>query len=294
MELRTLRYFLAAAREGNITRAAENLHVTQPTLSRQLMELERELGTTLMIRGRKGLMLTSDGALFKQQAEEIIELADRAKQSFAGEKDSVSGLVAVGVLQIAGEASLAKSMQRFSEKYPSVEFHIIYYEAEAALHEHLEKGMIDLGLVQKSCDTAEYDYINLPEKGRWGLLLSEEHPLAEEKAIEYTAAAEYPLIFPLKKEIRMQIVKYMGKQEAELNILLSSARLADAIPMIAEGMGCACCVEEEAKLYENKCLKFIPLVPEHTVGGMLIWRKGRLFSLAASLFIQEINGIYAR
>lgn len=126
MELRTLRYFLAAAKEGNITRAAENLHVTQPTLSRQLMELERELDTTLMIRGRKGLMLTGDGVLFRQQAEEIVELADRAKKNFAGKKDAVSGLIVISASQTAGEQLLAGAMRSFCKKFPQVRFQLLY------------------------------------------------------------------------------------------------------------------------------------------------------------------------
>ena len=116
MELRTLRYFLTTANEGNITKAAEILHVTQPTLSRQLMELERELGTTLILRGKKGVTLTDDGLFFRQRAEEIVELADRAEKAFVERDGAISGVVSIGATEASGSRMLAKSMKRFSEK----------------------------------------------------------------------------------------------------------------------------------------------------------------------------------
>ena len=289
MELRTLRYFLAAAKEGNITRAAENLHVTQPTLSRQLMELERELDTTLMIRGRKGLMLTGDGVLFRQQAEEIVELADRAKKNFAGKKDAVSGLIVISASQTAGEQLLAGAMRSFCKKFPQVRFQLLYNESEEKLREQMEKGMIDVGLMSKPAGVSGYEWTALPQKERWVLLLHESHPLAGRTEVEYTEAAEYPLILPIKEKLRNRIVGLTGRKEEELNIPLSCARLADAISMVREGLGCTFCLEAEAAVYGTEQLKAIPLIPEQSQQSGLAWKRGRLFSTAASLFIQEIG-----
>src|SRR5699024_5854276 len=124
MELRTLRYFLTTADEGNITRAAHILHVTQPTLSRQLMELERELGTVLIVRGKKGVTLTDDGMLFRQRAEEIVELADRAEKTFVERENTVSGIVSIGATEAVGSRLLARIMKKFSDKYPLIQFHL--------------------------------------------------------------------------------------------------------------------------------------------------------------------------
>ena len=139
MELRTLRYFLTAANEGNITRAAEILHVTQPTLSRQLMELERELETTLVIRGKKGLTLTDDGYFFRQRAEEIVSLADRLEQSFAQRNETVSGVISLGATEVVGFRLLAKVIKEFSQKHPMIHFRL-YNEMADAIRERIDKA----------------------------------------------------------------------------------------------------------------------------------------------------------
>src|SRR5699024_6940244 len=146
MELRTLRYFLAAAQEENITRAADILHVSQPTLSRQIMDLERELGVTLMLRGKNGLTLTDDGIFFRQRAQEIVELADRLETSFAGRQNNISGMVVIGASEAAGSQTLAKRIKEFSEKYPAVQF-TLYHETVDNVKDRLERGLVDIGLL---------------------------------------------------------------------------------------------------------------------------------------------------
>ena len=157
MELRTLRYFLAAAQEENITRAADILHVTQPTLSRQMMDLEKELGTTLMLRGKHGLTLTDEGIFFRQRAEEIVELADRLEQAFAERNADVSGLIAIGASEAVGSRLFAKLIKRFSEKYPLVQFHL-YNETADNIKDRLDKGLVDVGLLLEPVDTTKNFY----------------------------------------------------------------------------------------------------------------------------------------
>ena len=154
MELRTLRYFLAAASEENITRAADILHVTQPTLSRQLMDLERELGTTLMYRGKKGMTLTEDGLFFRQRAEEIVELADRLEQSFVERSTEVSGVISIGATESVGSRLFAKLIKQFSDKYPLVKFDL-YNEMADYIKERMDKGLIDVGLLLEPVDTSK-------------------------------------------------------------------------------------------------------------------------------------------
>ena len=175
MELRTLRYFLAVAQEGNITRAADILHLTQPTLSRQIMDLERELGVTLMLRGKNGLTLTDDGTFFRQRAQEIVELADRLEKNFAQRQGSVSGMVVIGASETAGGQTLAKLIRKFSEKYPAVQFSL-YNETVDNIKDRLDKGLADIGLLLEPIDVTKYDYVRLARQDTWGLLVRGRSP----------------------------------------------------------------------------------------------------------------------
>ncbi|HIR40225.1 MAG TPA: LysR family transcriptional regulator, partial [Candidatus Egerieicola pullicola] len=160
MELRTLRYFLAAAEEENITRAADILHVTQPTLSRQIMDLEKELGATLMLRGKNGLTLTDDGIFFRQRAEEIVELADRLEQAFVERNADISGLITIGASEAVGSWLFAKLIKQFSDQYPLVQFHL-YNEMADNIKDRLDKGLVDVGLLLEPVDTVKYDFVRL-------------------------------------------------------------------------------------------------------------------------------------
>lgn len=288
MELRTLRYFLTTAGEGNITRAADILHVTQPTLSRQLMELEKELGTTLVIRGKKGLTLTEEGMFFRQRAEEIIELADRLEQAFVEKNDSVSGMISIGATEAIGSRLLAKLMKRFSEKYPQVTFHL-YNEMADDIKERMDKGLIDVGLLLEPVDIVKYDFIRLSQKETWGVLMRKDHPLAERESISPKEVTEYPLILPLREKVRAEVLNWLEKDEKDLRIPLSYTLLSNAVLLVEEGLGCAFCLDGALAVRSSPNLRFIPISPEHTTRSVLIWKKNHLFSPATSLFIQEIN-----
>lgn len=292
MELRTLRYFLAAAGEENITRAAELLHVTQPTLSRQLMDLERELGTTLMIRGKKGMTLTDDGLFFRQRAEEIVELADRLEQAFAEKSADISGVIVIGAAEAVGGRLVARLIKQFSGKYPQVQFNL-YNETVDNIREKLDKGLVDVGLLLEPIDVAKYDYVRLPHKDTWGLLLREDHPLAGQAHITTGEAAEYPLILPLRESIRSEIINWLNREEKDLKIPLYYTLLSNAALMVEEGLGCAFCMDGALAIHGGPHLRFVPIHPKRTTYSVLVWRKNQLFSPATSLFIQEINMLRA-
>lgn len=279
MELRTLRYFLTTANEGNITKAAEILHVTQPTLSRQLMELERELGTTLILRGKKGVTLTDDGLFFRQRAEEIVELADRAEKAFV-ERD--------GATEAIGSRMLAKIMKRFSEKYPLVQFHL-YNEMADNIKDKIDKGLVDIGLLLEPVDTSKYEYVRLSQKETWGVLMMDSHSLADRESISVEEIAGYPLILPLRENVRAEILNWLGKEERELSIPLYYTLLSNAVLMVEAGMGCAFCLDGALAIHSSPKLRFIPITPEHTTRSVLLWKKNQLFTPVTSLFIQEIN-----
>ena len=293
MELRTLRYFLAAAQEENITRAADILHVTQPTLSRQMMDLERELGVTLMLRGKNGLTLTDDGIFFRQRAQEIVELADRLEKSFAERQNDISGMVVIGASEVVGSQTLAKLMKEFSEKYPAVQF-TLYNETVDSIKERLDKGLVDIGLLLEPIDVTKYDYIRLDRQDTWGLLVREDHPLAEKASLTAQDVASCPLLLPLRENIRVEILHWLGREEKELRIPLFYTLLSNAALLVAEGLGCAFCMDGALAIRSDPRLRFIPLEPRRLTHSVLVWKKNNLFSPAASLFIQAIHLLRAR
>ena len=293
MELRTLRYFLAAAQEGNITRAAESLHLTQPTLSRQIMDLERELGVTLVLRGKNGLTLTDDGILFRQRAQEIVELADRQEKNFAGRPGGVGGMVAIGAAEVSGSQTLAKLIRAFAEKYPAVQF-TLYNETVDNIKDRLDKGLADLGLLLEPIDVTQYDYVRLARQDTWGLLVRSDHPLAEKTSLTADDVAACPLLLPLRENIRAEILHWLGRGEGELRIPLFYTLLSNAALLVAEGLGCAFCMDGALAVRSDPRLRFIPLEPRRRTHSVLVWKKNHLFSPAASLFIQEINLLRAQ
>ena len=293
MELRTLRYFLAAAQEENMTRASEILHVTQPTLSRQIMDLERELGVTLMLRGKNGLTLTDDGRFFRQRAQEIVELTDRLEKDIAGQKKDISGMVVIGASEVGGSQTLAKLIKEFSEKYPAVQF-TLYNETVDNIKDRLDKGLVDIGLLLEPADVTKYDYVRLDRQDTWGLLMRDDHPLADKESLTVEDVASCPLLLPLRENIRAEILHWLGREENEIRIPLFYTLLSNAALMVAEGLGCAFCMDGALAIRSDPILRFIPLEPRHMTHSVLVWKKNKLFSPAASLFIQEINMLRAK
>lgn len=293
MELRTLRYFLAAAQEENITKAADILHVTQPTLSRQIMDLERELGVTLTLRGKNGLKLTEDGIFFRQRAQEIVELADRLEKNFAEKQNDISGMVVIGASEAVGGQTLAKLINKFSGKYPAVQF-TLYNETVDNIRDRLDKGLVDIGLLLEPIDVTKYDYVRLNQQDTWGLLVREDHPLNEKTSLTAEDVASYPLILPLRENIRAEILHWLGREEKEVRIPLFYTLLSNAALMVAEGLGCAFCMDGALAIRSDPRLRFIPLEPRRMTHSVLVWKKNNLFSPATSLFIQEINLLRAQ
>ena len=292
MELRTLRYFLAAAQEENITRAADILHVTQPTLSRQMMDLEKELGTTLMLRGKNGLTLTDDGIFFRQRAEEIVELANRLERTFVERNAEISGIIAIGASEAVGSRLFAKLIKHFSDKYPLVQFHL-YNEMADNIKDRLDKGLVDVGLLLEPVDTLNYGFVRLSQKETWGILMRDDHPLAERETIAPDEIVEYPLILPLRERVRNEILNWIKRDEKDLTIPLSYTLLSNAALLVEAGLGCAFCLDGALAIHSSPRLRFVPISPEHTTRSVLVWKKNHLFSPATSLFIQEINMLRA-
>lgn len=285
-----MKYFLAVAEEGNITKAASMLHITQPTLSRQMMDLESELGVTLMLRGKKGLVLTEDGILFRQRAEEIVELANRLEHGFAKKNSYVSGIISIGASEAVGSRTFARLVKQFSDKYPLVQFHL-YNETADNIRDRLDKGLVEIGLLLEPVDTSKYDYVRLIQKETWGILMRDDHPLAGKDSISPAEIVKYPLILPLRERVRSEILNWLNCNEKELIIPLCYTLLSNAALMVEAGLGCAFCLDGALAIHSSPRLRFVPISPEHTTRSVLVWKKDNLFSRAAALFIQEINSL---
>ena len=288
MELRVLKYFLTVADEGNITRAADILHVTQPTLSRQLMELEDELGTALLIRGKRSVTLTDEGFLFKQQAEMIVELSDELEHIFKDKKDVVCGTIRIGASEAVGCRALALYMKEFREKYPDVQFDL-YNGMADNIKEMLERGLLDLGLVLEPVDTAKFEYVRLPQKETWGLLLRKDHELAEKETLTVEEIRQYPLIMPGRENAKNEVLHWLQCEESHLNIPVYYNLLSNAALLVEAGMGCAVCLDGALSIHADPDLCFRQILPEHTTRSVILWKKNHLFSQAASLFVQTIQ-----
>lgn len=252
------------------------------------MDLEKELGTTLVIRGKKGLTLTDDGLYFRQRAEEIIELAERLERQFVEKSENISGVINIGATEAIGSRILAKLIRNFSKKYPLVQFNL-FNEMADTIKDRLDKGLEDIGLLLEPVDVLKYNYVRLTQKETWGILVRNDHPLAARNVVSAQEMADYPLILPSREKVRAEIINWIGKDEKDLCIPLSYTLLSNAVLLVEEGLGCAFCLDGALALRNSPDLCFIPISPEHTTRSVLVWKKNQMFSPATSLFIQEIN-----
>ena len=288
MELRVLKYFLTVADEGNITRAADILHVTQPTLSRQLMELEDEMGTPLLVRGKRSVTLTDEGYLFKQQAETIVELSNKLEHTFRDQKDVICGTIRIGATEAVGGRVMADRMKEFRDGYQDVQFDL-YNGMADNIKEMIEHGLLDLGLVMEPIDTSKFEYVRLPQKETWGILLRRDHELAKKESVTLDDIKKYPLIMPGRENAKEQILHWMHCEERHLNIPAYYNLLSNAALLVVAGMGCAVCLDGALSIHADPELCFRKILPEHVTRSVLMWKKNHLFSQAVSLFIQTIQ-----
>lgn len=288
MELRVLRYFLEVAREKNITRAADILHITQPTLSRQLMELEQYLGTTLFIRGGREITLTEDGNFFRQRAEEIIELADRTEREFTERDERICGKISLGCAESMGMRRLVDIIEQFNQKYPSVQFDI-YNGYSDDIKERIDKGIIDIGLLTAPVDVSKYDFMRLHQKETWGAFIPKTFDESRLEKITFKQLSKLPLILPKRMAAQNEILNKFGEASKNLKIIATYSLLSNAVLLVERGMGCAVCMDGALSIRNNSDAFFVPLSPEHITESVLVWKKEHLFSSASSVFIQMAN-----
>ena len=284
MELRVLKYFLVVAREENITRAASLLHVTQPTLSRQLMQLEEELGVKLFHRSKYRIILTDDGILLRRRAQEIVDLANKTEQEFQRQEE-LSGEISIGAGESNSMTALSQKMAAFRREHPLVRFNI--YSATADdIKDRLEKGLLDLGLLAEPVDIGRYEFIRMPKRDRWGVWIRCDDPLAQKETAGPGDLVGVPLLVSRRELVQEELAAWFGDSYEKLEIAATYNLILNAANMVRNHMGAALGFFMGNLADE---LRFVPLEPPLETGTVLVWKKDQAFSQAATAFLNQIK-----
>jgi len=286
MELRVLEYFLAVAREQNISRAAEYLHLTQPTLSRQLKELEGEFGKQLFIRGKRSITLTEAGLYFRKHAEEIVSLAHRTEAEMRNTDENLVGDIYIGTGESSSIRNIIRVAHQIQNENPGVHFHIISGDS-ADLVDRLEKGLFDFCILFGDFDQSKFDYILLPFTEKWGVLMSKSAELAAKDTIETKDLWDKPLITSRQAFHSAPFVNWFGQEAEELNIVNTYNLIYNATIMADESMGYVLALADLVNT-EGTDLCFRPILPEYSIPLSLVWKKYRLQTKASEKFIEAI------
>lgn len=288
MELRVLQYFLAVTREQSISGAAEALHLSQPTLSRQLKEMEEELGKQLIIRGNRRITLTDEGIILLKRAEEIMELVRKTENEITLSNDYIAGDITVGAGETNGVRFLTKTARALQEDFPDVHFHIISGDSASVL-ENLDRGLIDFGLVFGDVDTSKYHTLEVPYKDTWGVLMRYDADLAVKEFISSEDLHDKPLILSRQRSSKSSLIKWLGKNYDELNIVGTYNLLFNGSLMVKDGMGYALCFDKIINITENSSLCFRPLMPGLSESMHIIWKKYQIFPKAVEKFLLKMQ-----
>ena len=291
MELRLLRYFLTVAKEQSFTKAAEQLHITQPTLSRQMATFEEDLGITLFIRNGKKISLTEKGILLKRRALEILNLEERTLEELK-EEEVVEGTITIGCGEFAAVETLAKICKTYKEKYPLVQIALHTATADA-VYEMMKKGLVDIALFLEPVDTEGLDYIRISDSDHWCVGMRPDDPLAKKKFIKKEDLIGKPLILPERMNVQSEIANWFGKDFSKLQIAFTSNLGTNAGVMAANGLGYPISIEGAAKYWREDILVQRRISPEITTSTMIAWRRNIPYSLAIRKMIEEINAFQA-
>jgi len=286
VELRLLRYFWTIAEEENISRAAEILHVTQPTLSRQLRELETELGTPLFERKNKGLVLTEAGLFLKSRAGEILRLTQQTTQEFVNRQQQLfSGHLAIGCVEADNSDTLAMMLEDFVSDYPQVTFHL-FSNASDTITDQLDKGLLDVAILLEPVDTTKYATLTLPRHERWGLLVASESFLATRATITPADLTGMPLMISNRPEVQRLLLDWSGQSRDQLNIVGTFNLSFNVLPLVAHQVGAALMIAGALTNRQPADTTFIPLAPTIDTTCVLVWRRDRLMTPVVREFIR--------
>ncbi|MCV9887944.1 LysR family transcriptional regulator [Metabacillus halosaccharovorans] len=292
MEFRVLRYFLTVAREGSITGAADFLHITQPTLSRQLKDLEQELGKKLFTRSSHSIILTDEGMLLRKRAEEIVDMVEKLEAEFHSMEETISGDVYIGSGETEAMKQIAQVAKDLQVRYPTIRYHL-YSGNEDDVTERLDKGLLDFCILIEPADLSKYNYINIPAKDVWGVVMRKDSPLASKDTIQASDLLNIPLLFSrqaIKQTLsKNEFVDWFGEDFDRLNVVTTYNLAYNAAIMVDEGIGYAVTLDKLVNTSSGSNLCFRPLKPRLEAGLNIVWKKHQVFSAAADMFLKEIQ-----
>lgn len=292
MELRVLKYFLAVAREGSFTRAANYLHVTQPTLSRQLMDLEYEVGQKLIIRGKHNVTLTKEGILLRKRAEEILSLVNKTEAEFSSIGDDITGDIYIGSGESKAMELIAKIINELKLEHPKIRYHLYSGNADDVT-ERLDKGLLDFGILIQPVDISKYDSVSLPVKDKWGIIMRKDVPLAKQKVIKREDLLDLSLLCSRQiagaNQARNKEIEWFGEYYDNLNIVATYNLIFNAALMVEEGLGYALAIDGLVNKQEHSKLCFRPFEPKLESGLDIVWKKHQVFSKAAEQFLERVK-----
>ncbi len=280
MDIRTMQYYLAVVREGTISAAAEALHVAQPSLSRQMKELEKELGAELFVRGNRRITLTAEGVVLRKRAEEMVRLLQMTEEEISRVKNHVSGPVRIGAGESRSFHYLSRSAANLAARHPDIRFHITSGDTRDLMNE-LADSLIDFAVIFTDVDYTLYESIPLPAEDSFAVLMKKDSPLAEKEEIRISDLKDCPLIVSRASE-----PLFTG---TSLNIVATYNLIYNASLMVEDGLGYAICFDRLINTTGDSRLCVRPLVPRMENAGNLIWKKYQVFSPAVRLFIEEIR-----
>jgi len=287
MEIRELRYFLAVAREESITRAAESLHIAQPSLSKQLMELEKKLGKTLFIRGKKKITLTEEGVLLRKRAEEIVALVEKTQQEIGSDTEEIMGEIYFGG---STPDSVLHVIAKLRKKYPEIRFH--FYSGDAVdVSERLNHGSLDFAVMLEPVDNVKYDFISLPDGSEWGVLLKKTDPLAKKGVVTREAIRTMPLIMHQRIGLQNEIAHWAGIDQEELPIAATyNVVHGSPVSFVQQEVGYFLTTRDLLAPVLDPEVCFLPLDPPIPTRLALVWKKHAVFSKASRIFLEEFTG----
>lgn len=292
MELRTLKYFLTVAKEENISKAANVLHLTQPTLSRQLMDLENELGIKLFIRGNRKVQLTDEGKLLCKRAEEIMTLVDKTEQELNHSDTIINGDIYIGGGETDAIRLIAKTAQHLQRKYPNIKYHIFSGNTDDVT-ERLDKGLLDFGILIEPTDLTKYEHLQIPTTDTWGLLMRKDSNLASYQTITPKDLKHIPLIISRQSLVDEAISNWLTESSKNLNIIATYNLIFNASLMVEEGMGYALCLDKLVNTTGDCELCFKPLSPPLESKLNIVWKKNQVLSKASKKFLQALKNDFS-
>ncbi|PFT26015.1 LysR family transcriptional regulator [Bacillus cereus] len=289
MDIRVLRYFIAVATQENISAAANALHLSQPTLSRQLNNLEEELGTTLFVRGNRKITLTDEGMFLLDRAKEIVDLIEKTEANFNQKFEIISEEIHIGAGETEAMQFIAQTIKKVVVHHPNIKFHLYSGNADD-ITTKLDSGLLDFGIVIEPANKQKYDYLKLPATDVWGVLMRKDSPLAEKAYIHPTDLLNKPLIISRQTAVSNELSGWLGEEIENLNVIGTYNLLYNASLLVKENIGYALCIDKLMNTSEESTLCFRPLSPKLEAGLNILWKKHQTFSSATKIFLTYLRG----